>query len=286
MEIAIISGKGGTGKSSITAALASIAKSVVLADCDVDAANMHLIMNPSVEEETTYIAGEKAVIDYSKCNSCRICMEYCRFEAISLSENKVSIDSVNCDGCRLCERVCPLAAICMEKNDKSRMYSGTFRFGKMVFGILYPGEENSGKLVAIVRRKAKEIASLNKIDHILIDSPPGIGCSLISSITGVDKVVIVTEPSMSAFSDLVRTVELVSKFNTELSVVINKSDLCQQITNEIIAYCKQNNFKISGTIQFDPEVVYAMVNCMTINEWRPDSETSNTLKQIYNSIIN
>src|SRR3989339_261074 len=247
MEIAIISGKGGTGKSSITAALASIAESVVLADCDVDAANMHLIMNPSVEEETTYIAGEKAVIDYSKCNSCRISME---------------------------------------KNDKSRMYSGTFRFGKMVFGILYPGEENSGKLVAIVRRKAKEIASLNKIDHILIDSPPGIGCSLISSITGVDKVVIVTEPSMSAFSDLVRTVELVSKFNTELSIVINKSDLCQQITNEIIAYCKQNNFKISGTIQFDPEVVYAMVNCMTINEWRPDSETSNILKQIYNSIIN
>lgn len=286
MEIAIISGKGGTGKSSITAAFASIANNVVLADCDVDAANMHIIMNPTVEEQSVYIAGEKAVIDYSRCNSCRICTEYCRFEAMTISENKVSIDSVNCDGCRLCERVCPVSAISMEKRDKSRMYSGSFRFGKMVFGILYPGEENSGKLVAIVRRKAKEIATLHKIDHILIDSPPGIGCSLISSITGVDKVVIVTEPSMSAFSDLIRTVELVSKFNTELSIVINKSDLCQQITDEIITYCYKNKFKLAGTIKFDPEIVYAMVNCVTINEWKPDSETSNTLKQIYNSIIN
>lgn len=285
MEIAVISGKGGTGKSSITAAFSSIAKSVVLADCDVDAANMHLIMNPVIENEQVFVSGEKAVVENGLCNGCGICKEYCRFDAISLSNGKAFIDSVNCDGCRLCEKVCPVGAINIVQRDKSRMYTGSFRYGKMVYGILYPGEENSGKLVALVRTKAKEIASLNNLENIIIDSPPGIGCSLISSITGVNKVVIVTEPSLSAFSDLERTIELVRQFSTECGVIINKYDLNKNITDRITKYCNTNNINILGLIQFDPEIVNAMVNCKSISEWKPGSLTDKTLRDIFNKLI-
>ncbi len=285
MEIAVISGKGGTGKSSITAAFSSIAKSVVLADCDVDAANMHLIMNPVIENEQVFVSGEKAVVENGLCNGCGICKEYCRFDAISLSNGKAFIDSVNCDGCRLCEKVCPVGAINIVQRDKSRMYTGSFRYGKMVYGILYPGEENSGKLVALVRTKAKEIASLNNLENIIIDSPPGIGCSLISSITGVNKVVIVTEPSLSAFSDLERTIELVRQFSTECGVIINKYDLNKNITDRITKYCDTNNINILGLIQFDHEIVNAMVNCKSISEWKPGSLTDKTLRDIFNKLI-
>lgn len=285
MEIAVISGKGGTGKSSITAAFSSIAKSVVLADCDVDAANMHLIMNPVIENEQVFVSGEKAVVENGLCNGCGICKEYCRFDAISLSNGKAFIDSVNCDGCRLCERVCPVGAINIAQRDKSRMYTGSFRYGKMVYGILYPGEESSGKLVALVRTKAKEIASLNNLENIIIDSPPGIGCSLISSITGVNKVVIITEPSLSAFSDLERTIELVRQFSTECGVIINKYDLNKNITDRITKYCNTNNINILGLIQFDPEIVNAMVNCKSISEWKPGSLTDKTLRDIFNKLI-
>lgn len=285
MEIAVISGKGGTGKSSITAAFSSIAKSVVLADCDVDAANMHLIMNPVIENEQVFVSGEKAVVENGLCNGCGICKEYCRFDAISLSNGKAFIDSVNCDGCRLCERVCPVGAINIAQRDKSRMYTGSFRYGKMVYGILYPGEESSGKLVALVRTKAKEIASLNNLENIIIDSPPGIGCSLISSITGVNKVVIITEPSLSAFSDLERTIELVRQFSTECGVIINKYDINKNITDRITKYCNTNNINILGLIQFDPEIVNAMVNCKSISEWKPGSLTDKTLRDIFNKLI-
>lgn len=225
MEIAVISGKGGTGKSSISAAFATLSEKVVLADCDVDAANLYLLFNPSNEEEQVYIGSQKAEINYSSCTNCGLCIDYCRFEAISFIKGKVVISEILCDGCKLCLRICPFKSITMNNNGKSRMYTGSFRNGKMVYGQLAPGEENSGKLVNMVRDKAKAIAKAENIDTIIIDGPPGIGCPVISTITGVNQVVIVTEPTISGLQDLKRTIEITSTFNLNTWVIINKYDL-------------------------------------------------------------
>ncbi|MCB9071439.1 MAG: ATP-binding protein [Prevotellaceae bacterium] len=212
MEIAVISGKGGTGKSSISAAFATMQPNVVLTDCDVDAANLYILFNPTHEKEEVFVSAYKAVIDKTVCTDCGECIDYCRFDAIHDVGGEVLIDETACDGCKLCARVCPSEAISMIPEDKSRMYSGTFRNGKMVYGRLSPGEENSGRLVDMVREEAKNVAKANNLDTIIIDGPPGIGCSVISTITGVNKVVIVTEPTLSGLHDLKRTIEVVSKF--------------------------------------------------------------------------
>ena len=158
MELAIISGKGGTGKSSISAAFVTLQKDIVLADCDVDAANLYLLFNPECDEEHVFISGHKAVMDEEKCIDCGICVDYCRFDAIVENENGVSILETLCEGCLLCSRICPQGAITVEEEDRSRYYAGRFKNGRMVYGRLAPGEENTGKLVSKVREKAKEIA--------------------------------------------------------------------------------------------------------------------------------
>lgn len=286
MEIAVISGKGGTGKSSISAALATLSEKVVLADCDVDAANLYILFNPTHEEEQIYIGGQKAVIDYSLCTNCGLCIDYCRFGAISFLNNKATISEVLCDGCKLCSRVCPSKSIKMIDSDESRMYSGTFRNGKMVYGRLAPGEENSGKLVNIVREKAKSIAKSEKIDKIIIDGPPGIGCPVISTITGVDHVVIVTEPTISGIHDLKRTIEIATKFNFKLWVIINKYDLNDDMANEIELYCNKLNISIVGKFRFDPQVVEAMVHCKSIMEYAPYSDFAKEIRSTYKMITN
>jgi MinD superfamily P-loop ATPase len=286
MEIAVISGKGGTGKSSISAAFATMDGNVVLADCDVDAANLYLIFNPSVEEEQIYIAGHKARIDYDKCTSCGNCLEYCRFDAISLIDDEVIINEILCDGCFLCSRICPENAIEMVSNDKSRMYYGSFRNGKMVYGRLAPGEENSGKLVNMVREKAKQVSSENNLNTILLDGPPGIGCPVISTITGVDKVIIVTEPTISGLSDLKRAVDIVFKFNLKPSVIINKSDLNNQMTAKIKNWCEESGMDVTSILPFEPKMIEAMVQGKTIVEFDPQNTISVELKRVWNKILN
>jgi len=286
MEIAVISGKGGTGKSSISAAFATLSEKVVLADCDVDAANLYILFNPTHEEEQVYIGGQKAEINYSLCTNCSLCIDYCRFGAISFLNDKVIISETSCDGCKLCSRICPTEAITMINSDKSRMYAGTFRNGKMVYGRLAPGEENSGKLVNIVREKAKTIAKSENIDTIIIDGPPGIGCPVISTITGVDHVVIVTEPSISGTHDLIRAVEITSKFNLKTWVIINKYDLNYDMANKIELYCNNLNITIAGKFLFNPQVVDAMVNCKSIIEFAPESKFLNDIIEAYKMIIN
>ncbi len=285
MELAIISGKGGTGKSSISAAFTSMQQPVMLADCDVDAANMFILFNPTHEEEQVYIGGEKAVIDYDRCNNCGLCISYCRFDAIKCVNNIVHILEEVCDGCKLCSRICPFEAISIVQNDKSRMYSGSFRYGKMVYGRLAPGEENSGKLVNIVRAKAREIAKKHNIENIIIDGPPGIGCAVVSTITGTDHTLIVTEPSASALHDLKRTIDICNKFNLKIWVTINKADINPDMTEHIIQYCKENNIAIAGLIPFDKSVVEAMVQCKTIMEYRPESLAAKPIITIYNNIL-
>jgi MinD superfamily P-loop ATPase len=285
MEIAIISGKGGTGKSSISAAFASLDEKVVLADCDVDAANMHILFSPEIAEEQEFTGSQKARIDHSVCSECGLCIEYCRFGAISFSGDMVEISETSCDGCKLCTRICPEKAITMYENRKSRMFSGSFRNGKMVYGRLAPGEENSGKLVNMVRNKAKELAQSGDIGTIIIDGPPGIGCPVISTITGVDHVVIVTEPTISGIHDLKRTVEITSKFNLKTWVLLNKSDLNPDMAERVEDYCRSINVDIIGKLPFSSEVVMAMVNCQSITEWAPYSVITQLLKKAYGKII-
>jgi MinD superfamily P-loop ATPase len=286
MEIAIISGKGVTGKSSISSAFATMNGSVVLADCDVDAANLFLIFNPSHEEEHIYIAGHKAEIDYDICTGCCRCVDYCRFDAISLKDDKVLIEEVSCDGCFLCSRICPENAINMIPNDKSRMYSGSFRNGKMVYGRLAPGEENSGKLVNMVREKAKQVSHDNNLKTIILDGPPGIGCPVISTITGVDKVVIVTEPTISGLSDMIRTIDVVFKFGLKPSVIINKSDLNSSMTQKIGEWCIENGIAVIAVLPFDPVMTMAMVQAKSVVESDPENMISIQLQKAWNKLLN
>jgi len=284
MQIAVISGKGGTGKSSITAALATLSEKVVLADCDVDAANLYLLFQPEEEEELSIVGGQKAVIDPQSCTQCGLCIPFCRFGALSYRNNKVTVSEVSCDGCKLCARVCPSQAISMVENNQSRMYAGSFRNGKMVHGRLAPGEENSGRLVNLVREKAKRLSAAHDLPTILLDGPPGIGCPVISTITGVDHVMIVTEPTLSAMSDLQRTLELCSSFDLTTWVIINKFDLNEDLSARIERHCHDRGIRVAGRLLFDPHVVDAMVHCKTMSEWDPSSDFSRGVQAAYDLI--
>ncbi len=285
METAIISGKGGTGKSSISAAFASMKENVVLADCDVDAANLFILFDPAREEEEIYIAGHKAAIDYSLCTSCGLCVDYCRFDAITSPNGKVEISEVLCDGCFLCSRICPVNAINMLPNDKSRMYAGSFRNGFMVYGRLAPGEENSGKLVSMVREKAKKISEEQGIENIILDGPPGIGCPVISTITGADMVIIITEPTISGLSDLQRATGVVNKFRLSPYVIINKYDLNTEMTEKIERWCLEENITLAGKLPFDPVMVKSMISKKSIIEYAPDHSISRELTSIWSNIF-
>ncbi|WP_321287151.1 ATP-binding protein [uncultured Sunxiuqinia sp.] len=284
-EIAILSGKGGTGKSSLSAALASLTSKIVVADCDVDAANLHLVLQPNDYREEVYISGQKAVIDYQKCTDCGQCLEYCRFDAIHYQNNRYQISGTACDGCKLCAHVCPSEAISMVNHDESRWYVGDIPNGKMVHARLAPGEDNSGKLVNIVRDEAREVAFDIKSDIILIDGPPGIGCPVISSLSGIDKVVLVTEPTQSGIHDLKRIVELVRHYKLQTYVVINKFDLNQSLSEELKTWCHTLQIPVIGELPFDELVVDAMVHCESITNWAPDSCITNEIKKIWNKLI-
>lgn len=284
MEVAVISGKGGTGKSSVAASLASLAKNILLADCDVDAANQYLLFQPQHTEEEIFVSGQKAVIDYAVCTNCGKCKDYCEFGAIAEVNGKIEISEISCDGCRLCERICPVNAISMLDNDKSKLYSGTFRYGHMVYGRLAPGEENSGRLVSLVREKAKQLAKENNYDVILYDGPPGIGCPVISTITGIDKVVIVTEPTMSGKHDLERALETVFHFRIYAMVVINKFDLNTEMTEEIKKYCQMLNVPVVALLPYYPAVTNAMIVGKSVVECEPDSDFSKLISTIWENI--
>ncbi|MFZ5941383.1 MAG: ATP-binding protein [Bacteroidota bacterium] len=284
MEIAIISGKGGTGKSSISAAFATLHDQVILADCDVDAANQYILFDPVHDYEESYQGGMKAVIDYKLCFNCGICQKYCRFDAISRIGNRISITETSCDGCQLCERVCPTAAISMVRSTESRLYSGTFRNGLMVYGRLAPGEENSGKLVSKVRERARKLAAGAGISTIILDGPPGIGCPVLSTVTGTDGVVIVTEPTLSGLHDLRRTIETLKSLKLKTWVIINKYDLSASLTFQIAGYCRENAIPVIAMLPFEPGVVEAMVRCKTISEYLPCSVLTDNLSKAWDEI--
>lgn len=284
MEIAVISGKGGTGKSSISSAFVSVAKSAVVVDCDVDASNLYLLFSPLCKEEEVFVSGSHAVVNNDKCTNCNTCIDLCRFDAISEVDGKIRISESACDGCYLCSRVCPVQAIKMIPADKSRMYAGTFRYGDMVYGRLAPGEENSGKMVNLLREKAKKYVEDYGYDTVILDGPPGIGCPVISTITGVDKVVVVTEPTISGFLDMKRVIEVVCRFSVQMSVIVNKYDLNPSICEQIDKWCEEMKIPVVAHLPFDAQIVEAMIAGKTIIEYNKDCEVSRLIENAYNTI--
>ena len=285
MEIAILSGKGGTGKTSIAAAFVSHLKNIVVVDADVDASNLYLVVSPENYREEPYVSGYTAVIDYDICTCCGLCESYCRFDAIHYKNEKFEILETSCDGCKLCSRVCPNHAIAMIPSNKSRWFEGDISHGVMFHARLAPGEENSGRLVQIIRDEAKKKAREHAYNHIIIDGPPGTGCPVISSITGVDKVVIVTEPSKSAFHDLQRVWKVTKHFSLPAFVIINKYDLNESLSQEIEDWCNSQNIQLLGKLPFDKDFVHAMIACKSIVEFCPNSYLSNTLYSIINTVM-
>jgi len=285
-EIAIVSGKGGTGKTVLSAAFATIGEKIVVADCDVDASNLYLILHPKDFQTERFVTGYKAVIDYSTCNNCKLCISYCRFNAINYIEGMVKISETDCDGCILCSRICPSGSVSMVKSNKSYWYIGELPNGRMIHACLAPGEENSGKLVNVVREQARKTAKETGAEIIIIDGPPGTGCPAISSITGVKNAIVVTEPTSSGFHDMKRILDLTAGFKIKTHVVINKYDLNPEVTEQIAVWCQANGYSVIGKLPFDSHVVDAMVNSKSIIEWMPDAEISIKICSIYKTIIN
>ena len=278
MQLAIVSGKGGTGKTSIVACFSALAKNKVLADCDVDAPNLHLILEPEIKYKEEFIGSKKAAIIPDKCISCGKCKEYCRFDAVVFDE-RYRIDEVICEGCGVCVYVCPANAIEFKENISGHLFVSDSKYGKLVHARLKVGEENSGKLVEKVRRKAKELG-----ENIIIDGPPGIGCPVIASLSGVDKALIVTEPTFSGLHDLKRVLKLVEHFKLDAFVCINKYDINPEVAKEIEEYCRAMKIKVIGKIPYDEKVTEAMVNGKAIVEYDTEAKASKEIRKIFSSL--
>jgi MinD superfamily P-loop ATPase len=285
-EIVIISGKGGTGKTSITSSLTMLGgKDLIAVDCDVDAPDMHLLLQPDHAEPNDFYSGELAVIDYDKCTNCGICMQVCRFDAISIIKDNYTINNINCEGCGYCSQVCPDKAIEMVVQNVGKWYISNIKSGsRMVHARLKVGAENSGKLVAKVKNEARKIARENNIKYVLVDGSPGIGCPVISSLTGADFVVIVTEPTASGIHDLKRVNDLVKRFNIKSSGIINKCDINPTICREIEKYFHEEDIHHLASISYDENFTKAMTVGETIVEF-DKGELNNKIKDIWEKII-
>jgi MinD superfamily P-loop ATPase len=274
-EIIIISGKGGTGKTVIAASFAALAKDKVMADCDVDAADLYLLLGPKIKEKGKFHSGATAVIDKDKCNFCGKCLEVCRFSAISLD---FTIDSVACEGCAFCSNICPVSAIEMKENLSGQWFISDTRFGPFVHAKLGIAEENSGKLVALVKKKAKEMAKTKKASFVIVDGSPGIGCPVIASLSGADCAIVVTEPTLSGLADAKRVIDVAKHFKIPVKLIINKFDLNLEVSEKIEKYCKEDNIDILGKLPFDKSVVEAI----TVQKTLPEAASDNIKKIVAN----
>lgn len=267
-QLTVLSGKGGTGKTTITAAFAVLAKNAVVADCDVDAPDLHLLLHPKVVEMQEFKGSKVASIDKTKCTKCGLCQDQCGFGAIT---EHINIDSIACEGCGVCVMACPASAITLVERISGNAYISKTKYGFMSHALLHPGESNSGKLVTLVRQNAKLVAAKENNDLIIIDGSPGIGCPVIASISGVDACLIVTEPTLSGIHDLKRVLQLLKHFNVTPFVCVNMYNINADNTYKILAFCKEKEIDLVGTILFSPEVTKAMVNGKTIVEYAPES---------------
>ncbi|WP_066636124.1 ATP-binding protein [Desulfolucanica intricata] len=278
-ELLVISGKGGTGKTSIVGSFAALANSTVLVDCDVDAANLHLLLNPKIKEKHEFYGLKKAEINEQKCISCGLCEELCHFGAVKNG----SINQYLCEGCGFCFHACPENAIMLKDNVSGEWFISDTCYGPMVHAKLGIAEDNSGKLVAEIRKKARNIAQDENINLIITDGPPGIGCPVISALSGIDLALIVTEPTLSGIHDLKRVVELTRHFGVETAVCINKYDLDEDNTNTIENYCQEEDIMIVGKIIFDPAMTRAMMKGRPVIE-SPELAISKQINIMYNKL--
>ncbi len=261
-QLTIISGKGGTGKTTFTAAFAQLTDNKVMADCDVDAADLHLILAPEVKKTSPFYGSRTPVVDMERCTKCGVCTEVCRFDAI----HDGVVNLFACDHCALCMHACPEKVITMEESHSGDWFVSETRFGPLVHAKLGIAEENSGKLVTVVRKEAMDLAKEQGADWVVIDGPPGIGCPVTAALTGVSKVLIITEPTLSGIHDMERVLSLTTHFNIPAQVCINKHDIHPANTRQIEAYCLQKGIEIVGKIPFHRGVIEAMVNGKTVVE--------------------
>jgi MinD superfamily P-loop ATPase len=260
-EILVISGKGGTGKTTVTAALADIAgenHQMVLVDADVDAANLELLLEPRIEQTFAFIGGKVAVIDQESCIACGRCEEVCRFEAVRHHpENSFTIDSAFCEGCGTCVHQCPVEAIHTQSHRSGEWYRSSSAYGTLFHANLFPGEENSGKLVTQVKEDARTFGKATQADILLIDGPPGIGCPVTAALNGVDCAVIVSEPTLTGFHDMRRVKAAADFFHIPTQLVINKSDLNPHIQKEMRAFADESGVRLVGMIPYDEAIMSA-----------------------------
>jgi len=290
MELVILSGKGGTGKTTLAGSLASLAGYKILVDCDVDAANLHLVLGGEIKQRNSFSAGSKATIDESKCSACGTCDIYCRFDAIKNEEDANArfgmrwwIDSYACEGCGVCRDYCPDQAIDFGPVVSGEWYISQTLYGPLIHASLGIAEGNSGKLVSLLRTTAKTMARAESGTLILTDGPPGVGCPVIASVTGADYVLIVTEPSKSAIHDMTRIIKLVSNFKIPMGLCINKFDINNELAREIDSFASDNDIPVLAKIPFDPLMSKSLSSGKPFVEL-VDNETSRVIRSLWTKL--
>ena len=290
-ELVVISGKGGTGKTSIVASFAALARNMVLADCDVDAADLHLVLEPKSIEREIFKAGKKARIMKGHCTACGKCEEVCVFDAVYYDgpgngkvEKTFRIDPIACEGCGVCFYFCDYDAIEFKEAECGHWFVSETRFGPMVHAKLGVAEENSGKLVTLVRKEARDLALKYKKDLLIIDGPPGIGCPVIASVTGVDMVLVVTEPTMSGFHDLKRVRELTRHFDIPTFVCVNKYDINPELTSQIEIEADKEDSKVIGKVRYDPSVTKAQIKGLSVVEYT-NNGVSEDIRSLWDQVL-
>lgn len=287
-EIVVISGKGGTGKTSIVASFAALAGRKILADCDVDAADLHLVLNPRIERREVFSGGRKAHIWEDECTACDRCIEACRFDAIQYPGNGADTPRVSplfCEGCGVCVRVCPVRAISLDPAVGGEWYVSSTRRGPMVHARLGIAEGNSGKLVTQIRREAREIAGREGLDYIIVDGSPGIGCPVIASITGADLVLVITEPTLSGRHDLLRVAQLTAHFHIPTIVCVNKWDLNPEITEQIEGEAQEHGVETAGRIRYDSAITEAQIQKTSVVEYTAGG-VSGDIRLLWEHVVN
>jgi MinD superfamily P-loop ATPase len=286
-QLVILSGKGGTGKTSLVAAFAHLAHDgpsitqVVLADADVDAANLELLLRPELMETHEFVGGSVATIDPDHCLDCGVCEQVCRFDAIYMADDSYSVDPIACDGCAACVYQCPEGAIEMKAQTVGQWFHSESLYGPLFHADLRPAQENSGKLVTLVKQNARLLAMDKGYPLIIVDGPPGISCPVISAVAGADMVLIVTEPTAAGIHDMERVLQLTQHFRLPAIVCINKADIYQDCTNEITNYCEQHQIEVLGKIPYDEEVTWAMIKGEPVTAYQSTALASQAIKQIW-----
>ena len=282
-EVVVISGKGGTGKTTVVASFAALARDKVMVDCDVDAADLHLLLEPHVKETHEFYGGTCALIDADLCNGCGLCQDLCRFDAITDTGGEMRVDPTSCEGCGFCYNVCPLGAIQMKERMAGHWFLSGTRYGPLVHARLGVAQENSGKLVTQVRQEAKAVAEESGANLILSDGPPGIGCPVIASISGIDLALVVTEPTLSGIHDLDRIVSVCQHFGIPALVCVNKYDINLDNTDRIEENCRELGIDVISRIPFDEIVIKSLAAGSPVVEYS-DGSVSTELVRVWKTL--